>query len=240
MVKEGSVPRLRVSGICGLRSYKKPGRCWPCRPGDVSPHTGSGLTATGGAGLTRSGDDSPVSRRVGCPHQRDICLVVHVSWNRRRLRNHTGTIQRPIPHTCGFLFIGTIKISRREGMSCSLWAMYLRGTQIAGRYSTWLNLIGACLRRPHISTYISSVTISAISLFLFAGDWWCFRFEEEEMAMSIGTMDGAYFVGRNEILSWINATLQLNLSKVEEVVISTSCIELIHSALVAMISLGFC
>ena len=60
------------------------------------------------------------------------------------------------------------------------------------------------------------------------------------MAMSIGTMDGAYFVGRNEILSWINATLQLNLSKVEEVVISTSCIELIHSALVAMISLGFC
>ncbi|CAA6659761.1 unnamed protein product [Spirodela intermedia] len=36
------------------------------------------------------------------------------------------------------------------------------------------------------------------------------------MATSIGTMDGAYFVGRNEILSWINATLQLNLSRVEE------------------------
>jgi hypothetical protein len=30
-------------------------------------------------------------------------------------------------------------------------------------------------------------------------------------------MDGAYFVGRNEILAWINATLQLGLSKVEEV-----------------------
>ncbi|XP_078433463.1 microtubule-associated protein RP/EB family member 1A-like isoform X2 [Wolffia australiana] len=37
------------------------------------------------------------------------------------------------------------------------------------------------------------------------------------MAMSIGTMDKAYFVGRNEILSWINATLQLNLGKIEEV-----------------------
>lgn len=40
------------------------------------------------------------------------------------------------------------------------------------------------------------------------------------MAMSaanIGMMDGAYFVGRNEILTWINATLQLSLSRVEEV-----------------------
>ena len=33
----------------------------------------------------------------------------------------------------------------------------------------------------------------------------------------IGMMDAAYFVGRGEILSWINATLHLNLSKVEEV-----------------------
>nr|POF02837.1 microtubule-associated protein rp/eb family member 1c [Quercus suber] len=29
-------------------------------------------------------------------------------------------------------------------------------------------------------------------------------------------MDSAYFVGRSEILAWINSTLQLNLSKVEE------------------------
>lgn len=36
------------------------------------------------------------------------------------------------------------------------------------------------------------------------------------MATNIGMMDGAYFVGRSEILSWINSTLQLNLSKVEE------------------------
>ena len=34
---------------------------------------------------------------------------------------------------------------------------------------------------------------------------------------NIGMMDGAYFVGRNEILSWVNTTLHLNLSKVEEV-----------------------
>lgn len=36
-------------------------------------------------------------------------------------------------------------------------------------------------------------------------------------ASNIGMMDGAYFVGRNEILAWINTTLQLGLSKVEEV-----------------------
>jgi len=40
------------------------------------------------------------------------------------------------------------------------------------------------------------------------------------MATNIGIMDAAYFVGRSEILSWINSTLQLNLSKVEEVRIS--------------------
>ncbi|GAQ78739.1 Microtubule-binding protein involved in cell cycle control [Klebsormidium nitens] len=36
------------------------------------------------------------------------------------------------------------------------------------------------------------------------------------MAANIGMMDGAYFVGRGEILSWINNTLALNLQKVEE------------------------
>lgn len=36
-------------------------------------------------------------------------------------------------------------------------------------------------------------------------------------ATNIGMMDGAYFVGRNEILNWVNSTLHLNLSKVEEV-----------------------
>lgn len=36
------------------------------------------------------------------------------------------------------------------------------------------------------------------------------------MATTIGMMDSAYFVGRNEILNWINARLQLHLTKVEE------------------------
>ncbi|KAF3669203.1 Microtubule-associated protein RP/EB family member 1C [Capsicum annuum] len=34
---------------------------------------------------------------------------------------------------------------------------------------------------------------------------------------NIGIMDSAYFVGRNELLSWINARLQLNLTRIEEV-----------------------
>ncbi|KAL5544443.1 hypothetical protein UlMin_008227 [Ulmus minor] len=36
------------------------------------------------------------------------------------------------------------------------------------------------------------------------------------MATNIGMMDSAYFVGRNEILAWINKRLQLNLSRIEE------------------------
>ena len=39
------------------------------------------------------------------------------------------------------------------------------------------------------------------------------------MAASIGIMDSAYFVGRNEILTWINDRLHLNLSRVEEVIL---------------------
>jgi RP/EB family microtubule-associated protein len=48
--------------------------------------------------------------------------------------------------------------------------------------------------------------------------------EAEKMATNIGIMDAAYFVGRSEIISWINSTLQLNLSKVEEVSIFSDLI----------------
>ncbi|KAJ4872776.1 Microtubule-associated protein RP/EB family member 1B [Raphanus sativus] len=37
------------------------------------------------------------------------------------------------------------------------------------------------------------------------------------MATNIGMMDSAYFIGRNEILGWINDRLHLNLSRIEEV-----------------------
>ncbi|CAM8951151.1 unnamed protein product [Rhodiola kirilowii] len=36
------------------------------------------------------------------------------------------------------------------------------------------------------------------------------------MATNIGMMDSAYFVGRNELLAWINDTLRLQLSRIEE------------------------
>ncbi|KAI4329599.1 hypothetical protein MLD38_027969 [Melastoma candidum] len=36
------------------------------------------------------------------------------------------------------------------------------------------------------------------------------------MAGSIGMMDSAYFVGRNDLLTWINSRLQINLSRIEE------------------------
>lgn len=37
------------------------------------------------------------------------------------------------------------------------------------------------------------------------------------MAQAIGMMDSAYFVGRKELIDWINSTLQMGITKIEQV-----------------------
>nr|XP_043608674.1 microtubule-associated protein RP/EB family member 1C-like [Erigeron canadensis] len=62
------------------------------------------------------------------------------------------------------------------------------------------------------------------------------------MATNIGMMDSAYFVGRSEILSWINQTLHLNLSKVEEAcsgVVPCQMMDIAHPGMVPMHKVNF-
>ncbi|KAJ9177302.1 hypothetical protein P3X46_012536 [Hevea brasiliensis] len=62
------------------------------------------------------------------------------------------------------------------------------------------------------------------------------------MATKIGMMDSASFVGRSEILSWINSTPHLNLSKVEEActgAVHCQLMDSVHPGIVAMHKVNF-
>lgn len=56
------------------------------------------------------------------------------------------------------------------------------------------------------------------------------------MAQAIGMMDSAYFVGRKELIDWINATLQMGISKIEQTAsgaVACQLLDMLHPGSVA-------
>ena len=46
---------------------------------------------------------------------------------------------------------------------------------------------------------------------------------------SIGMMEGAFFVGRGELLSWVNDLLQINMNKVEQMASGAAYIQIMDA-----------
>ena len=54
----------------------------------------------------------------------------------------------------------------------------------------------------------------------------------------VGMMDEAYFVGRRELLGWLNATLDLDLQKVEETCTGAAACQLLDRACPGTVNLA--